>query len=91
MKTIAHILAQICFILFLNTETSAQEKLTRKPWFGAQYSYIDAEKKTGCIITRIAGGTSQALKLQKDDVIEEGQRCVCHNMHLGGFDQLTDF
>jgi photosystem II stability/assembly factor-like uncharacterized protein/pimeloyl-ACP methyl ester carboxylesterase len=47
----------------------AQEKLGRKPWFGAQFAYTDEGKKTGCLVTRIGGGTSEALKLQKDDVL----------------------
>jgi hypothetical protein len=61
----------LSFFLLLFSLLHAQEKLARKPWFGAQYNYTDAEKKTGCIITRIAGGTSQALKLQKDDIITQ--------------------
>ena len=71
MKSIAQFFLPFFFSLCLNTSLSAQEKLSRKPWFGAQYNYTDAEKKTGCIITRIGGGTSQALKLQKDDIITQ--------------------
>ncbi len=61
----------VCFLLFAsgNFLLHAQEKLGRKPWFGAQFAYTDEGKKTGCLVTRIGGGTSEALKLQKDDVL----------------------
>ena len=85
MKSIAHFLAQICFILCLNTETSAQEKLTRKPWFGAQFDFTDEGRQTGCKITRVAGGTSKVLGLQKDDqVIQIG------DMPLNSYKELPD-
>ena len=56
----------VCFLLFAsgNFLLHAQEKLGRKPWFGAQFAYTDEGKKTGCLVTRIGGGTSEALKLQ---------------------------
>ena len=61
----------VCFLLFAsgNFLLHAQEKLSRKPWFGAQFAYTDEGKKTGCLVTRIGGGTSEALKLQKDDIL----------------------
>jgi hypothetical protein len=56
----------VCFLLFAsgNFLLHAQEKLGRKPWFGAQFASNDEGKKTGCLVTRIGGGTSEALKLQ---------------------------
>ncbi len=49
---------------FMLSGLQAQETLKRKPWFGARYTYTDENKKTGCLVTRIGGGTSEALKLQ---------------------------
>ena len=54
----------LSFFIFLFSLLHAQEKLSRKPWFGAQFAYTDEGKKTGCLVTRIGGGTSEALKLQ---------------------------
>ncbi len=54
---------------FMLSALQAQETLKRKPWFGARYTYTDESKKTGCLVTEIGGGTSQALKLQKGDII----------------------
>ena len=43
------------------------------------------------IATDGAANILKAVKeLQQDDVIEEGQRCVCHNMHLVVSDALDD-
>ena len=54
----------LSIFLFLFSLLHAQEKLGRKPWFGAQFASNDEGKKTGCLVTRIGGGTSEALKLQ---------------------------
>lgn len=43
------------------------------------------------IATDGAANIIKAVKdLHQDDVIEEGQRCVCHNMHLVVMDALND-
>jgi uncharacterized protein len=54
-------------LILLCLLSSAQ--LERKPRLGAQIEYVSNKEGAGCKVLRIAGGTSEALKLQKDDII----------------------
>ena len=54
-------------LILLCLLSSAQ--LERKPRLGAQIEYVSNKEGAGCKVLKIAGGTSEALKLQKDDII----------------------